>query len=138
MPIFWPTTFVYPARARLVPTAWLLAAPLGMALDSWSCPSGLHLAGGQGAIDPHDVAEAVLFCFRLSANAVPEEIVIKARREPWVKPAGRRAGQDASKLAGRRIWAASLAASMPACPAMLAGSHARPPKHPWQAVKPGK
>ena len=31
-------------------------------------------AGGQGAITPDDVAQAVLFCFRLSKNAVPEEV----------------------------------------------------------------
>ncbi|EFN53250.1 hypothetical protein CHLNCDRAFT_137162 [Chlorella variabilis] len=38
--------------------------------------SDMH--GGQGAIAPEDVAEAVLFCFRCSANCVPEEIVLKA------------------------------------------------------------
>jgi hypothetical protein len=31
-------------------------------------------AGGQGAITTDDVAQAVLFCFRLSKNAVPEEV----------------------------------------------------------------
>ncbi|EFN54113.1 hypothetical protein CHLNCDRAFT_135473 [Chlorella variabilis] len=36
--------------------------------------------GGQGAIDPHDVSEAVLLAFRCSANCVPEEIVLKAAR----------------------------------------------------------
>lgn len=34
--------------------------------------SDMH--GGQGAFNPDDVAEAVLFCFRLSKNAVPEEV----------------------------------------------------------------
>lgn len=34
--------------------------------------------GEQGAIDPHDVAEACLLPFRCSANCVPEEIVLKA------------------------------------------------------------
>jgi hypothetical protein len=36
--------------------------------------------GQQGAIDPHDVAEAVLLPFRCSSNCVPEEIVLKAVR----------------------------------------------------------
>lgn len=43
--------------------------------------AAMHIAataGGQGAIEPKDVVEAVLFCFRLSPNAVPEEIVLKA------------------------------------------------------------
>ncbi len=31
-------------------------------------------AAGQGTISPDDVAQAVLFCFRLSKNAVPEEV----------------------------------------------------------------
>jgi hypothetical protein len=35
-------------------------------------------AGGQGVIDPEDVAEAVLLAFRCSANCVPEEIILKA------------------------------------------------------------
>jgi short-subunit dehydrogenase len=35
-------------------------------------------AGGQGAIDPDDVAQACLFAFRLSDNCVPSEIVLKA------------------------------------------------------------
>lgn len=35
-------------------------------------------AGGQGAIDPQDVAEAVLLALRVSPNCVPEEIVLKA------------------------------------------------------------
>lgn len=34
--------------------------------------------GGQGAIDPEDVAEACLFAFRLSKNAVPAQMEIKA------------------------------------------------------------
>ncbi|KAL4859226.1 Acyl-coenzyme A oxidase [Chlorella vulgaris] len=38
--------------------------------------------GQQGAIDPHDVAEAVLLPFRCSSNCVPEEIVLKARAVP--------------------------------------------------------
>ena len=40
-------------------------------------PVGAAAAGGGGTIVPEDVAEAVLFVFRLSQNAVPEEIVIK-------------------------------------------------------------
>ncbi|KAI3435995.1 hypothetical protein D9Q98_002052 [Chlorella vulgaris] len=36
--------------------------------------------GQQGAIDPHDVAEAVLLPFCCSSNCVPEEIVLKAVR----------------------------------------------------------
>ena len=45
---------------------------------------GTHMAeatekeGGQGAIDPEDVAEACLFAFRLSKNAVPAQMEIKA------------------------------------------------------------
>lgn len=35
-------------------------------------------AGGQGEIDPEDVAEACLFAFRLSKNAVPSQMEIKA------------------------------------------------------------
>ena len=35
-------------------------------------------AGGQGSIDPEDVAEAVLLAFRCSPNCVPEEIILKA------------------------------------------------------------
>ena len=53
---------------------------------SWACfilpltSPMLCSAGGQGAIDPHDVSEAVLLAFRCSANCVPEEIVLKAAR----------------------------------------------------------
>eukprot|EP00887_Chlorella_sp_A99_P007591 scaffold28.g7591.t1 len=36
--------------------------------------------GDQGSILPEDVAEAVLFCFQVSKNCVPEEIVLKAAR----------------------------------------------------------
>lgn len=35
-------------------------------------------AGGQGAVDPQDIAEAVLLGLRVSPNCVPEEIVLKA------------------------------------------------------------
>lgn len=36
------------------------------------CPRLLPVtAGGQGEIEPSDVVEAVMFCFRLSKNAVP-------------------------------------------------------------------
>lgn len=46
------------------------------AKHSWqrgcALPADMH--GGQGAFNPDDVAEAVLFCFRLSKNAVPEEV----------------------------------------------------------------
>ena len=35
-------------------------------------------AGGQGSVAPEDVAEACLLAFRLSDNAVPEEICLKA------------------------------------------------------------
>lgn len=31
-------------------------------------------AGGQGVITPDDVVQAVMFCFRLSKNAVPQEV----------------------------------------------------------------
>ncbi|GAB4813844.1 hypothetical protein N2152v2_000890 [Parachlorella kessleri] len=34
--------------------------------------------GEQGAIEPRDVAEAVMLTFRMSKNAVPEEIILKA------------------------------------------------------------
>ncbi|KAL4429337.1 hypothetical protein ABPG77_005111 [Micractinium sp. CCAP 211/92] len=34
--------------------------------------------GGQGAVDPQDIAEAVLLGLRVSPNCVPEEIVLKA------------------------------------------------------------
>eukprot|EP00887_Chlorella_sp_A99_P006576 scaffold3.g6576.t1 len=37
-------------------------------------------AGGQGQVDAADVIESVLLVFRLSKNAVPEELVIKALR----------------------------------------------------------
>ena len=39
-----------------------------------SHPPARPAAGGQGAISTDDVAQAVLFCFRLSKNAVPEEV----------------------------------------------------------------
>ena len=35
---------------------------------------------GQGQIAAEDVAQAALFCFRVSDNCVPEEIVLKAVR----------------------------------------------------------
>jgi hypothetical protein len=44
-------------------------------------------AGGQGAIDPADVAEAVLLPFRVSANCVPEEVGFQSPgshlKNPW-------------------------------------------------------
>ncbi|PSC76482.1 reverse transcriptase [Micractinium conductrix] len=51
-------------------------APGNVAKTGMAEKSDMH--AGQGAILPEDVAEAVLFCFRLSKNAVPEEIVLKA------------------------------------------------------------
>ncbi|KAL4435881.1 hypothetical protein ABPG77_000643 [Micractinium sp. CCAP 211/92] len=51
-------------------------APGNVAQTGMADKSDMH--GGQGAFNPDDVAEAVLFCFRLSKNAVPEEIVLKA------------------------------------------------------------
>lgn len=33
---------------------------------------------GQGEISPEDIAEACLFCFRVSGNCVPSEVVLKA------------------------------------------------------------
>jgi short-subunit dehydrogenase len=35
-------------------------------------------AGGQGEMEPDDVAQACLFVFRVSENCVPSEIVLKA------------------------------------------------------------
>lgn len=35
---------------------------------------------GQGQIMPEDVAQAAMFCFHVSDNCVPEEIVLKAVR----------------------------------------------------------
>ena len=53
--------------------ACLTALPLLLPLCCCLCVTCLP-AGGQGAITPDDVAQAVLFCFRLSKNAVPEEV----------------------------------------------------------------
>ncbi|KAI7846140.1 hypothetical protein COHA_000401 [Chlorella ohadii] len=52
-------------------------APGNVGQTGFSEKSDIQTAG-QGTISPDDVAQAVLFCFRLSKNAVPEEIVLKA------------------------------------------------------------
>jgi hypothetical protein len=48
-------------------------------------------AGGQGVITPDDVVQAVMFCFRLSKNAVPQEVRAGDSlllEQDWVRPEG--------------------------------------------------
>lgn len=66
---------------RLAPAArsqMLLSQPLRLATKRRCCFHCCYAAGRQGAVAPSDVAEAILFVFRVSPNCVPEEITIKA------------------------------------------------------------
>lgn len=70
----------------IIPLWGLLAAQRGFSQEGLSqSASGVRVptrppAGEQGQVDPDDVVESVLLVFRMSKNAVPEEIVLKAVR----------------------------------------------------------